>query len=192
MQVWHLAKALAAAGNVPVISPNGSQICYWLIRDGGVMGIVLILRISYPSQMQTIFVAPFAHNTNSHDMGSILTEQKVRPSFVEGDGLPSMGFYARLKFPISNVRVPTHDVEGRAAMEESLLAARKYGGYKSTRPVCDFGWAYSRQTFHRKVTAGGTYIDAAMSHFSDLTHGADGRWLIRSSQAIVSGAAAFW
>ena len=58
------------------------RFCYWLIRDGAVKGIVLILRRSYPSQNQAVFVAPFAHNTNAHDMASILTEAKIRPSWT--------------------------------------------------------------------------------------------------------------
>ena len=39
----------------------------------------------------------------SHDMGSILTEQNVRPRLAEHDGLA--GFYAKLKFPVANMRV---------------------------------------------------------------------------------------
>ena len=192
VQIWHLAKALAAAKNVPKMSVNSQYICYWMRQDDSVMGIVLVLRRSYPSHNQTVFVAPFAHNTNSHDLASILVEAKVRPSWFGSDDLPTLGFYARLKFPTSNMRVPSNDHEGRVALNESLLSARKYGGYQSSRPVCACGWVYCRQTSHRKATSGGTYIDGVMSHFSDLTHGADGRWLIRSSQAVVSGAAAFW
>jgi len=191
-QLWHLAKALAAAKNVSRPSASSSEICYWLIRDGAVKGIVLILRQSYPSQNQAVFVAPFAHNTNAHDMASILTEAKIRPSWTGNDDLPSMGFYARLKFPVANMRVPSNDREGRLALEESLLAARKFGGYNSTRPVCAFGWVYCRQSSHRKVAGGGMQIDRVTSRFADVTHGADNRWLIRSSQAILSGVACFW
>ena len=191
-QIWHLAKALAAAKNVSRLSASSSEICYWLIRDGAVKGIVLILRRSYPSQNQAVFVAPFAHNTNAHDMASILTEAKIRPSWTSNDDLPSMGFYARLKFPVANMRVPSNDREGRLALEESLLAARKFGGYNSSRPVCAFGWVYCRQSSHRKVAGGGMQIDRVTSHFADVTHGADNRWLIRSSQAILSGVASFW
>ena len=191
-QVWHLAKALAGAQNLPKMSVNSHYVCYWLVTESSVKGIVILLRHSYPCQSQTVFVAPFAHNTNSHDLASILAEAKIRPSWFGRDDLPSLGFYARLKFPVSNMRLPSNDSEGRAAMDQSLLVARKYGGYQSSRPVCACGWVYSRQTSHRKASSGGMYIDGVMSHFSDITHGADGRWLVRSSQAVVSGAAAFW
>ena len=140
LQLWHLAKALAAALNVSRPSASSSEICYWLIRDGAANGLAPILRQSYPSQNQAVFVAPYAHITNAHDMASVLTEAKIRPSWTGNDDLPSMGFYARLKFHVSNMRLPSNDREGRLALEESLLAARKFGGYNSSSPVCAFGW----------------------------------------------------
>ena len=68
-----------------------------------------------------------------------------------------------------------------------MLPRRKHSpppeGMADTRAhgLCVFcGWIYRLHTLHRKAVAGGRYIDATMSHFSDLTRRADGRsnWLV--------------
>ena len=212
-QVQSLARTLSS---IPGLRPFGrmdlstGKGSYWLFPgstdpDTGMtesgaheapLGVFLIMTTTLPDDAGTCFSVPFVHNTIPQDLASVVSQQVIRPSFfdrADRTWVPSTGFYGRLTWPKSAIRIPKLDgsqPEHLTSMRMSMLGARRFGGKEGdTRTCAAVGWTFVRQHTHCKAA---NASDQTFGHMWDLVHGQDGRWMFRSSRSILTATAVFW
>ena len=151
-QLQRICEVLSSVPSLPML--HDGLTARWLIdpEDDGPpshqacpKGVYDVLATTLPDDPQTICAMPLGHNTFPQDCAKILEERTTRPSYFDrGDDtwIPSLGFFCRLKFPMSAIRAPVLDgsqLYHLQSLEQSCLSARKHGRTESaTRPrhVC--------------------------------------------------------